>query len=465
MEPTAVQLENRQRALRGEAPINPRTLSQFSDNPSQPNVAAENVNDKIISTLSSQISSLESEPKTIMERFAERRRLAQEGGEAEQELIRSRFGEDIEEAETTGERNLTAELESRQGFATNTGVVRLLTEETQKNIRQLKKDRDELLLLGKATQAERLDNLIVQETEAISNARTNLLNTLVTGGRELRERSAEERAKLSFETPTQQRAAQFEQTRKQTLLNLQTTYPDVSGIEGAESIAQALELIGPRVSEDRKREIALQDAQLRLANANIAAANAKAAAAANDFSNGILEEKTLKQIDGSPQGKKLRALDDLRTSASRYETLVDDYGFEFSGAGKTALDSAYADLQIKWKEAANLGALTGPDLDLIIDSVKPVTGFRGLSAIALGGGVEGIQGGITKMITNIDEDGAKNFNQLLLRNPVYANSQYVQSLGLPFIATANQQQVEQDPNLTSDGTALQARPTPGFVAE
>ncbi len=145
-----------------------------------------------------------------------------------------------------------------------------------------------------------------------------------------------------------------------------------------------------------------------------------------------LSDSELKALDSSPQGKSLYALGDLKRSAQEYQSLLDDYGYEFKGKGKNLLESAYADLKVKWKEAANLGALTGPDLELIMDAVKPATGIRGLGSLITGGGTEGIKGSVGQLLERVDREGANSYENLLKRNKKYGSSQYVKALGQPF---------------------------------
>lgn len=153
-----------------------------------------------------------------------------------------------------------------------------------------------------------------------------------------------------------------------------------------------------------------------------------------DIQGGVLTEAQLKNIDNSPQGKNLVKLADLRNKAVAYKSLVEQFGTEIFGSNKTLLDNAYAELQIAWKEAANLGALTGPDLQLIQDSVKPSTGARGVATNLTGGGAAGIVGGIDQMLGRIDRDAGLNFGGLISRNPQYKNSEYVQGLSNPFFS-------------------------------
>lgn len=154
----------------------------------------------------------------------------------------------------------------------------------------------------------------------------------------------------------------------------------------------------------------------------------------NDLLSGNLTDTEIKAIDTSPQGKKMTTLSDLKTSAMAYQALVNQYGLQQTGAGRTLLENAYAELQIKWKEAANLGALTGPDLQLIQDSVKPATGFRAAQTALTGGGAAGIISGINQMLNRIDVDAARSYSELLSRNFKYKDSGYVTGLSLPFFS-------------------------------
>lgn len=171
---------------------------------------------------------------------------------------------------------------------------------------------------------------------------------------------------------------------------------------------------------DLKEMLAIQKTQLDIQNLQ------------RDLQSGVLNEKEIKAVDASPEAKKLNTLYDFRAKADRYLTQLEQYGLEPFGRGKTFLDQAYADLKIAYKEAANLGALTGPDVEIIIDAVKPATGIRGASSAIFGGGVSGIKGGVQNLITNIDTDAQRAYSQLIKRNPRFGQSEYVQGLGQPF---------------------------------
>jgi hypothetical protein len=68
--------------------------------------------------------------------------------------------------------------------------------------------------------------------------------------------------------------------------------------------------------------------------------------------------------------KQSLALDNLETALSDYESALDKYGStETYGEGKGVLENAYANVLIQAKEAAALGALTGPDMDIMNQTV------------------------------------------------------------------------------------------------
>jgi len=161
-------------------------------------------------------------------------------------------------------------------------------------------------------------------------------------------------------------------------------------------------------------------------------AKARAEAAAKDTSNRVLSEAQLKSIDQSIQGKKLKALSDLKTVQDRYQTLVETYGFEAAGEAKSLLDKAYADFKIAYKEAANLGALTGPDVGLIEEAIKPASGIINYANYVQSGGKEGIVKTLKKSANEAKKEALTNYKNLTLRNPEYSSSDYVKSFIDPF---------------------------------
>lgn len=151
-----------------------------------------------------------------------------------------------------------------------------------------------------------------------------------------------------------------------------------------------------------------------------------------DKTTGTLTEAQLKQIDTSPQGKKLVSLSGLYQKSQTYKNLLDTYGFQAVGSEKAKLDQAYADLKIAYKEAANLGALTGPDVTLLEEAIKPASGATNYLNYKLSGGKKGVSGAIDGALSKARAEALQNFKQLTARKPEYRGSEYVTSLIVPF---------------------------------
>lgn len=151
-----------------------------------------------------------------------------------------------------------------------------------------------------------------------------------------------------------------------------------------------------------------------------------------DTTTGTLTEAQLKQIDTSPQGKKLVSLSGLYQKSQTYKNLLDTYGFQAVGSEKAKLDQAYADLKIAYKEAANLGALTGPDVLLLEEAIKPASGATNYLNYKLSGGKKGVSGAIDGALSKARAEALQNFKQLTARKPEYRGSEYVTSLITPF---------------------------------
>ena len=84
---------------------------------------------------------------------------------------------------------------------------------------------------------------------------------------------------------------------------------------------------------------------------------------------------------------KGKAVMDLESALNQYRDLVKDYGTEvLPGQNKTALKSAYTNLQMKLKEAMNLGVLNGPDVERIGSMITDPTSLGGVGQTIMTGG-------------------------------------------------------------------------------
>lgn len=366
----------------------------------------------------------------IMDRYKKRQEKAQESFEAGQELTKNEFADLITEQGEANEKQILGLQESRRGFAMNTGIFKAAKEEGRKRINDLEKRRDALLLQGKADHADRMDNLIADEEEALTTARQNYITNLFN-------LSAEIRAQRSFETPEEARQREVDIKRDETMEAYKLTYADVEGVRNAQNLEELLIALGPRLSEDRKAELArlaLDDdykrAQIDYQKALASAARADAAN--TEAGNVGLDDVDLARVDKTDEAKKLRSMFDLRTKMKNYERLINQYGYGIVGTEKTLLDNAYTTLQIAWKEAAELGALQGPDMGLILAALKPVSGMSGIGTWAFGGGKDAVLKQLEQGFNNMDTEAQEYYARLIARDPRYAQSEYIQRLGDPF---------------------------------
>ena len=198
----------------------------------------------------------------------------------------------------------------------------------------------------------------------------------------------------------------------------------------------------PIAVERATAELLQTRAQTRLIEANIKKTDAERKKIGREdggLFDGYLEETEIKKIDSSPQGKKVKALGDLKQKLEGYRSLVEERGTETPlGGQKSKLDAAYADLKIAYKEAANLGALTGPDVTLLEEAIKPASfgGFfaplKRLGAVATRQGKGSILDGIDQSLSIVNKNAKTNVNQLLTRDPRYKSAWYVKELISPF---------------------------------
>lgn len=250
-----------------------------STKPTKPIVSEQDkqlsdLNTRILGTLSSELSNLgssKSREKTIMQKFADRKTLAGEGGKAERALIEGESQEDITSQLENNARSLINFNEQGRGFATQKVAMDYLADTGKKRIRELEKARDSLLLQSKVAEATRLDNLIAAEEEAITNARTSFVQQLTNIGSEVRNIA-------SFETPEQARRRELEVSKetadynfdlatKQAVQNLAVTAPD-AGITALDTYESAIAKY--RQSATYKRNERAGELEIKQLEANIA---------------------------------------------------------------------------------------------------------------------------------------------------------------------------------------------------
>lgn len=106
------------------------------------------------------------------------KQLSLEAKESARKLIEQEYGEAIEDETTAGGQRITQLEEARRGFATNSAVLSQAQATNDKRIRQLTKDKERALAMNNIDYATKLDNLILKEQEAMTEANTRYLTSV-----------------------------------------------------------------------------------------------------------------------------------------------------------------------------------------------------------------------------------------------------------------------------------------------
>lgn len=133
----------------------------------------------------------------------------------------------------------------------------------------------------------------------------------------------------------------------------------------------------------------------------------------------------------SDEAKKLRSLREMGNALKQYEGLIrGSDGYEITGDKRKQIESAYGDFKIKYKEAANLGALTGPDIKILEEVVAPASGIIPfMKGEVFTGGTQGVLKGIEQIKKNMGNDARINTDVLQKVYPNVADD-LLQSYGL-----------------------------------
>lgn len=141
-----------------------------------------------------------------------------------------------------------------------------------------------------------------------------------------------------------------------------------------------------------------------------------------------LTDSQQKAVEASREAKAIEAGNDLKAKLKNYRDLVSVYGFEAVGKASAEIDSAYSQLKIAYKEAANLGALTGPDVTIIEEAIKPATDVFNLPGYFARGGKEGVLASIDQVDNSVDALLVRNRQQLKAKWSNYSEDPYLKIL-------------------------------------
>lgn len=143
------------------------------------------------------------------------------------------------------------------------------------------------------------------------------------------------------------------------------------------------------------------------------------------------KEKTKLQSD--PSVKKVKAANELQMALKTYRDMVAQQGdLVTGGVEKAKIEAAYNNLKIQFKNAAELGAITAPDVPLIEGAIKPITkdwyDVAGKVNFANEGGVAGVLTSLDTALGISNEKKEQAIEELKGLYPDYVNSDYFKAL-------------------------------------
>jgi hypothetical protein len=139
------------------------------------------------------------------------------------------------------------------------------------------------------------------------------------------------------------------------------------------------------------------------------------------------------QLQRDPSVEKVKSANGFNLALQAYKDLVDQTpDLERWGANKAKLDSAYSNLKVAFKNAAELGAIAAADVPLIESSIKPITkdawDVAGQAQFGLEGGKQGVLNSLETALSLSNEKKAQAAEELIALYPEYADSDYFNSL-------------------------------------
>lgn len=150
------------------------------------------------------------------------------------------------------------------------------------------------------------------------------------------------------------------------------------------------------IADDQLKYLQLMDQDAQNADKK-AYRDAMLRLAANRSNRGGMNDNMKLQFYKSDDASILKKNKEFVDQVKNYENLVENLGYQPFGKDRALLDNAFYNLGVSYKEAKELGAITGPDWEIIKGSIAPMTGLSGLVTKATGGGTQGVQSSLKQL--------------------------------------------------------------------
>jgi len=332
--------------------MNPPTLTT-------PTSAETQVKNRLLSTSSSgavtptdpNIAALTGsyDPQSIMDRYASAKTLTEQGADATAKRLNSEYGTAVEDTNIADTKSNTQTFEGQRGFAQMPVALNYMQASHDKRIKDLTKQKDELLMSNDANKAKSLSDLIIKEQDAMTTARTNFLSNFFNAS--------------SYETPDQKSARTLNDTQKQGTLSLMQTAPS-AGILPTDDYQTAIKKY--QSSTEYRQNIRKGELELSKIQSEINKNNTS-----NTSTSGNLPGSA---SNLSPAAQNILKI--INSGGGDVETLI-------KGSGKEAQalrNEVYAGLAEQGGRSANVYALMTDAQDIVNDMMtnkdyKPLGGY------------------------------------------------------------------------------------------
>lgn len=118
------------------------------------------------------------------------------------------------------------------------------------------------------------------------------------------------------------------------------------------------------------------------------------------------------KLAATDSAKQARGINGFLDALNEYEGVVNKYGITPTGEGASKLNSAYAKMSTRFKEAENLGALSGPDLNILRQNVANAGGWDSYIQSQMKGGVAGVKSSIAQTRKGAQADFGRSMSDL-----------------------------------------------------
>lgn len=239
----------------------PTTTQDKTPQDTAPGTATPASSEAIISTLTQRLlgdsGAVSSQDSAIEQQINRAIGATQRGQEASRQRIESQFAREREFRTGESVAELEGTLEGRTGMATAQAAYNRLVKVTDKEIKDLEQRKQELILQGEASAAQRISELQVEKLRFQEKAKQRAFDNLLGVGNLAIRGEAEDRRQREFQATQERLSRQQLFEEEKAIRDIQLEFPEAEIPEGA-TLQEAVEIARPFAQADKEREQELE---------------------------------------------------------------------------------------------------------------------------------------------------------------------------------------------------------------